>query len=65
MNSGSVSGQCRSFRDYKAIYERAEMIMLDHQLSLLVLPNLGAMSESQGRRRAAIRQSRRRFAGHG
>ena len=31
MNSGSISGQCQSFRDYKAICERAEIIMLDHQ----------------------------------
>ena len=31
MNSGSISGQCASFRDYRAIGERAEMIMLDHQ----------------------------------
>jgi hypothetical protein len=31
MNSGSISGQCQSFRDYKAIGERAEIIMLDHQ----------------------------------
>ena len=31
MNSGSTSGQCRSFRDYKAICRRAEIIMLDHQ----------------------------------
>ena len=31
MNSGSISGQSRSFRDYKAICSRAEMIMLDHQ----------------------------------
>ena len=31
MNSGSISGQCRSFRDYRQICRRAEMIMLDHQ----------------------------------
>ena len=31
MNSGSISGQCQSFREYKAICERAEIIMLDHQ----------------------------------
>lgn len=31
MNSGSVSGQARSFRDLKAISERAEIIMLDSQ----------------------------------
>lgn len=31
MNSGSITGQCQSFRDYKAICERAEMILLDHQ----------------------------------
>jgi len=31
MNSGSVSGQCQSFRDYKEICRRAEIIMLDHQ----------------------------------
>ena len=31
MNSGSIGGQCQSFRDYKAICERAEIIMLDHQ----------------------------------
>jgi hypothetical protein len=31
MNSGSISGQCQSFRDYKAICERAEIILLDHQ----------------------------------
>jgi hypothetical protein len=31
MNSGSVSGQCQSFRDYKEICARAEIIMLDHQ----------------------------------
>ncbi|MCL5744414.1 MAG: beta-galactosidase [Acidobacteria bacterium] len=31
MNSGSVTGQSHSFRDYKAICERAEIIMMDHQ----------------------------------
>jgi hypothetical protein len=31
MNSGSVSEQSESFRDYKAICERAEIILLDHQ----------------------------------
>lgn len=31
MNSGSVTGQSHSFRDYKAICERAEIIMTDHQ----------------------------------
>jgi len=31
MNSSSVSGQCRSFRDYKEICARAEIIMLDSQ----------------------------------
>lgn len=31
MNSGSISGQCQSFRDYRGICQRAEMIMLDHQ----------------------------------
>jgi len=31
MNSGSISGQCQSFRDYKAICQRADIIMLDHQ----------------------------------
>jgi Hypothetical glycosyl hydrolase 6 len=31
MNSGSVSAQSRSFRDCKAIFERAEMVFLDHQ----------------------------------
>jgi hypothetical protein len=31
MNSGSVSGQSRSFRDYKEICRRAEIIMLDDQ----------------------------------
>jgi hypothetical protein len=31
MNSGSLNGQAQSFRDYAAICERAEIIMLDHQ----------------------------------
>jgi len=31
MNSGSISGQSASFRDFKKICERAEIIMLDHQ----------------------------------
>lgn len=31
MNSGSISGQSRSFRDFKGICERADIIMLDHQ----------------------------------
>ncbi|HEY1213379.1 MAG TPA: beta-galactosidase, partial [Bryobacteraceae bacterium] len=31
MNSGSISGQSRSFRDCKAIAERAEILMLDDQ----------------------------------
>jgi hypothetical protein len=31
MNSGDIVGQSRSFRDYKAICERAEIIMLDSQ----------------------------------
>jgi hypothetical protein len=31
MNGGSISGQCQSFRDYREICRRAEMIMLDHQ----------------------------------
>jgi len=31
MNSGSISGQSRSFRDYKEICMRAEIIMLDDQ----------------------------------
>jgi hypothetical protein len=31
MNSGSISGQSRSFRDYKEICRRAEIIMLDSQ----------------------------------
>jgi len=31
MNSGSVSGQGNSFRDYKEICKRADIIMLDHQ----------------------------------
>ncbi|MCL4194831.1 MAG: beta-galactosidase, partial [Thermoguttaceae bacterium] len=31
MNSGSISGQSRSFRDLKEICRRAEILMLDHQ----------------------------------
>lgn len=31
MNSGSVSAQCQSFRDFKGICERADIVMLDHQ----------------------------------
>ncbi len=31
MNSGSVTGQCRSFRDSKEICRRAQIILLDHQ----------------------------------
>jgi hypothetical protein len=31
MNSGSISSQAASFRDYKEICRRAEIIMLDHQ----------------------------------
>lgn len=31
MNSGSISGQSRSFRDCKEIYARTEIVMLDHQ----------------------------------
>ena len=31
MNSGSISGQCQSFRNYREICHRAEIIMLDHQ----------------------------------
>jgi hypothetical protein len=31
MNSGSISSQCESFRDYKEICRRADIIMLDHQ----------------------------------
>lgn len=31
MNGGSVSGQARAFRDCKAICERSEIVMLDHQ----------------------------------
>jgi hypothetical protein len=31
MNSGSITGQCQSFRDFKEICRRAEIIMLDHQ----------------------------------
>jgi hypothetical protein len=31
MNSGSMSAQCQSFRDYKGICQRAQLILLDHQ----------------------------------
>jgi len=31
MNHGTITGQCRQFRDYKAICERTEIIMLDYQ----------------------------------
>jgi hypothetical protein len=31
MNSGSIAGQCQSFRDYKEICARAELVLLDHQ----------------------------------
>lgn len=31
MNSGSVSNQCHTFRDYKEISKRADIMMLDHQ----------------------------------
>ena len=31
MNSGSVASQCQSFRDYRGICRRAEMILLDNQ----------------------------------
>jgi hypothetical protein len=31
MNSGSISGQCQSFRNCKEICRRAEIILLDHQ----------------------------------
>ncbi|MBN2328110.1 MAG: beta-galactosidase, partial [Candidatus Omnitrophica bacterium] len=31
MNHGTISGQCRQFRDYKAICERSEIVMLDFQ----------------------------------
>jgi hypothetical protein len=31
MNSGSISGQCQNFRDYKEICRRADILMLDHQ----------------------------------
>jgi hypothetical protein len=31
MNSGSIAAQCQSFRDYKGICNRAEIILLDHQ----------------------------------
>jgi hypothetical protein len=31
MNGGSIAGQSQSFRDYKAICERSEIVLLDHQ----------------------------------
>ncbi len=31
MNSGSITGQAQSFRDYRAICQRADILMLDHQ----------------------------------
>ncbi len=31
MNSGSVAGQCRSFRDMDGIFRRSEIALLDHQ----------------------------------
>jgi hypothetical protein len=31
MNSGSISAQARSFRDYKELCERSPILMLDHQ----------------------------------
>jgi len=31
MNSGSITNQSRAFRDCKGIFERAEMVFLDHQ----------------------------------
>src|SRR5438067_888720 len=31
MNSGSVAGQAAAFRDFKAICERSELVLLDHQ----------------------------------
>ena len=31
MNSGSITGQARAFRDMKAICERSEIVLLDHQ----------------------------------
>jgi hypothetical protein len=31
MNSGSISGQCQRFRDYRAICERSEIMMVDEQ----------------------------------
>ena len=31
MNSGSIISQCQSFRDYKEIAARADILMLDHQ----------------------------------
>ncbi len=31
MNSGSITGQARAFRDMKAVLERSEIVLLDHQ----------------------------------
>jgi hypothetical protein len=31
MNSGNITGQARSFRDFKAIAARSDIVMLDHQ----------------------------------
>ena len=31
MNSGSITGQARAFRDFKGICERSELVLLDHQ----------------------------------
>lgn len=31
MNHGTITGQCRQFRDYKSICERSEIVMLDFQ----------------------------------
>ena len=31
MNGGSIPGQCTRFRDFKAIGERSEIVMLDEQ----------------------------------
>ncbi len=31
MNSGSITGQARAFRDMKAVLERSELVLLDHQ----------------------------------
>jgi len=42
MNGGSVSSQARSFRDFKSICERGEIILLDHQRR----SDTGAFSEN-------------------